>query len=90
MLPKDDSYLKAKQLLESNHSWPGTYVFKFIVPIAEKGPLIKLLGKHQIQTEKPSKTGKYVSLTIKKHFENAAAVLQQYQDVKPIPGLIGL
>jgi hypothetical protein len=90
MQPKDESYLKAKLLLEANHSWPGLYVFKFIVPIAEKGSLINLLGDHSIQKENPSKTGKYVSLTIEKHFQGAESVLQQYQDVKTIPGLIGL
>ena len=86
----DEKTQNAKALLEANHSWPGPYVFKFIVPFGEKTSLLSLLGEHKVQKEAPSKTGKYLSLTIEKQLENADAVLMQYQKVKDIKGLISL
>lgn len=90
MQPTDESYLKAKQLLDANHTWPGPYVFKFIVPVDERKSLINLVGDHTLQKENPSKTGKYTSLTISKHFKSSDEVMKMYQEAKGIPGLISL
>ena len=55
---------KFKALLDEQHQFPSAYTFKFIV---EKDNLaaVKALFENEAITVKPSKGGKYMSITAK-------------------------
>ena len=77
-------------LLQESQSWPGEYTFKLVVP---KGSLAELESrtKSTITLKKtPSRTGKYVSLTLKGHFETPNCVVTFYESLEGIEGLISL
>lgn len=78
-----------KAKLESQHSFPGTYIFKFIVP-SEKVELAKNLWSLGEIIEKPSSKGKYVSVTIKGQMASVDEVIRVYENAHKIEGLIAL
>ncbi|MDQ0638554.1 putative lipoic acid-binding regulatory protein [Pedobacter sp. W3I1] len=86
-----DIYANLKEKLESVEQFPGVYIFKFIITG----------GRHKIQDlrtvlpddefiEHASKTGKYVSITVKKYVQNADEVIAVYKQVGNIKGIMVL
>ena len=57
-----ESFMAFKEKLDSEHKWPTTYMFKFVVPSAKAHELKTIFLKESLQT-KDSKTGKYVAFT---------------------------
>ena len=84
-----DPYRSLRSKLEAFETWPGPYVFKFIVPEAQLKKLQQLFEGHEVQT-RPSKTGRYVSLTCERTMETSDAVIEVYRDVAAIDGVISL
>lgn len=80
---------KFKILLEEQMTFPDYYVFKFITHHERKHLVIEALSDHKIE-EKPSKNGKYVSITSRKLVENSDAVVDVYLEVGKIEGIITL
>ena len=78
-----------RDLLDANYRWPCSFPFKFIIP-AEKRDEILALFPGEEYTCRPSKTGKYVSVTIHKHVSSSAEVLEIYNRFKTIEGVICL
>ena len=77
-------------LLQDSQSWPGDYTFKLVVP---KNSLTELESRTQstITLKKtPSRTGKYVSLTLKGRFDTPNCVVSFYESLEGIEGLISL
>lgn len=76
-------------LLEEKHSWPGEYVFKFIVPNQKREELeAHFVGEsYQIR---PSSNGKYMALTYRSNFTSSHEVINIYGKVLSIEGLISL
>ena len=78
-----------KALLDINHKWPSHYTFKFIVPGAEVERMRELL-KGENPEERPSSKGHYVSFSLTKMMTSADAVMDMYDLVKAVPGLVSI
>lgn len=82
---------KFKALLDDQMSWPDYYSFKFVVKTDNKSNLVELLTEsdHHL-TEKPSKNGKYTSVTCRKLVKSSDEVVAVYHKVSKIEGIITL
>lgn len=80
---------KMKMLLDESYQWPAEYLFKFIVLQTQVDEVIALLGEMQIE-QRPSSNGKYVSVNAKKVFHSSEEILQVYQKIKVVKGVIAL
>jgi len=78
-----------KETLDECHEWPCPYVFKFIVP-SENLQLIKdFFPENEVKTKK-SKTGKYTSVTAEVHAYSSKEVMDIYEKVSIVPGIMSL
>lgn len=80
---------KFKALLDEQITWPDYYSFKFITKTEQKHVLTDLLADHSIQ-EKPSKNGKYTSITSKIILNSSEEVIAVYNKVSHVDGVITL
>jgi putative lipoic acid-binding regulatory protein len=78
-----------RKKLDEHHTWPSTYIFKFIVP-AEKVEEVKALFPEHTVREKISKEGKYIGVTIEAEMANSDAVIQYYVAASHIEGIVAL
>ena len=78
-----------KSKLEDQHTFPGYYSFKFIVPVGKKQEVLDRLPKSEI-IFKESSAGTYVSITAKAKFETSQGVLDVYIAVSSVEGCIAL
>ena len=78
-----------RERLDNVHSWPSVYMFKFIVP-AEKEEEVLVLFPRNETTSKPSKNGKYVSVTAEVMIGTTDQVIDIYSQAQAIEGLIAL
>jgi len=78
-----------KEKLDNHYSWPALYVFKFIVPQAKVEEVKSLFPAH-FTSEKQSKQGNYSSITINMMMPSSQAVIDVYQSVQQVEGLIAL
>jgi putative lipoic acid-binding regulatory protein len=86
-----DVFANFKEKLESVQTFPGIYAFKFILTggTAKLTELRTVLPDDQF-IETPSKTGKYISVTVKKWMQNADEVVVIYKKVGAIQGIMML
>ncbi|RZL32645.1 MAG: DUF493 domain-containing protein [Pedobacter sp.] len=86
-----DSYANLKEKLDSVEQFPNIYNFKFIITggLDKIGELRAVLPDDKF-IEQPSKTGKYVSITVKKEMQNADEVIAVYRKVGEIKGIMML
>lgn len=78
-----------QQLLDNNNEWPGTYVFKFIVPKEGMDALKQVFEGHEIDIKASSK-GTYQSLTCRIDVENSDDVVRIYRAAGEVEGVIAL
>jgi hypothetical protein len=78
-----------RERLEKAYIWPALYVFKFIVPVGQTAAVRLLFPMHQPE-EKASGKGNYTSLTYRMMMPGSDAIIEVYQRVKNIEGLIAL
>lgn len=78
-----------REKLEDQHSFPGEYIFKFIVPISGKQEILAILPKGGISF-KESSGGKYVSITAKSDLRTSQEVLDVYIKANHVEGCIAL
>lgn len=78
-----------RELLEANYCWPCSFPFKFIVP-ADKLEEILALFPGEEHVCRPSRTGKYVSVTIHKNVCSSEEVTRIYALVGKTEGAICL
>jgi uncharacterized protein len=82
-----------KQKLEEHYTWPSEYIFKFIF-IADNDKLIEIMSlfePNSVQYEiKASSKGKYSSLSIKKKMISTEEVIEIYEAVGKIDGVMAL
>jgi len=76
-------------LLKESHTFPGEYLFKFIVPVDKKPQVVSFFEGAKI-TLKDSKKGNYISITALKYLEEAEDVMSIYNQMSHIEGLITL
>ena len=86
-----DVYANFKEKLESVQTFPGLYAFKFILTGGkEKLTELREVLPEEEFIETPSKTGKYISVTVKKWMQDADAVVYIYKKVGEIKGIMML
>lgn len=78
-----------KIFLDENYEWPCQYLFKFIVPKGQIVAIKDLFSDCEIK-ERPSKTGKYISVTFFKTMSSSNEVLECYEKTSDIQGVIAL
>jgi len=86
-----DVFANFKEKLEKVQTFPGLYPFKFILT-GGAAKLTELRGVLPDDNfiETPSKTGKYISVTVKKWMLNANEVVDVYKKVGEIKGIMML
>ena len=89
----EDFYIRLKSELEESTTWPATYLYKFIVPTnATNINLVENTFNNMgavIKTHS-SKTGKYTSISVNVTMQNADKVIEKYQELSTIEGIISL
>lgn len=80
---------KFKSLLDEQMNWPDYYSFKFVVKLEHRDNLLELLQEHTI-SEKSSKQGNYISITSRKLVHSSDDVVEVYQKVSTIEGILSL
>lgn len=88
-----DFYNRLEKELKSSTDWPSVYLFKFILPSQKENintieNAFNNLGA-VIKTNS-SKTGKFTSVSITVTMESPQAVIQKYQELSTIEGIISL
>lgn len=93
MSKESEFYEKLKKSLVETTSFPTEYMFKFIIPASEdKFKNIESIFDNigAVINSKPSKTGKYNSLTILVKMKSADDIIEKYIEVSKIDGVISL
>ncbi len=93
MKDQNEFYKKLKINLEETTKFPSKYMFKFIIPADEaKSKKINDIFNYTgaVINTKPSKTGKYKSLTILVKMKDADEVIIKYKEVATVEGVISL
>lgn len=88
-----DFYVRLKDELEKERSWPGPYLFKFIVPgQAEKIAQIEEIfdGTNADIQIRNSSNGKFSSVSIKVVMQDGQAIVDKYIAVSSVEGIISL
>jgi uncharacterized protein len=80
---------KFRAILEESHQWPDYYDFKFIVKIEDKQLILDRLVGFTI-SETPSKKGNYISVTARKLMNNTQEVIDIYEMMSEVKGVISL
>jgi uncharacterized protein len=86
-------YERLKAELDNSNTWPAEYLFKFIVPTAED-TIFKVENAFNcmgavIKTTK-SKTGKFTSISIDVLMKDSQEIIDKYQELATIKGIISL
>jgi len=80
---------KFRELLDESYQWPDYYEFKFIVKTDDKHLILDKLTGFTL-SETPSKKGKYISVSARKLMKSTQEVLDVYEAVSTIKGIISL
>lgn len=80
---------KFKELLDESYTWPDFYEFKFIVKTVAKNDVIVKLTGFAI-SETMSKNGNYVAISARKLMNNTQEVLDIYDLMSKVDGIISL
>lgn len=83
----DVESFKAKVELE--HTFPGVYIFKFIVPSDKKDDILELLPKGETSLRTSSKNH-YISITCKAELNTSQEVIDVYFEANKVDGTIAL
>lgn len=96
MLPKDNSeefYSRFHEQLMVSQSWPGKYLFKFILRIGQvEEEQLRVIFKQTdaVFTKKASSKKNYISLSVLVTMDNPDAVISIYKHVQTMNGVITL
>ncbi len=89
----EEFYERLKVELDMSNTWPAAYLFKFIVPtdaakIQKVEEAFDCMGA-VIKTTK-SKTGKFTSISIDVQMKDSQEIIDKYQEVSTVEGIISL
>ncbi|WPR70040.1 DUF493 family protein [Flavobacterium sp. NG2] len=89
----EEFYERLKGELEKSNTWPALYLYKFIVPtdkekIEQIQKAFDCLGAVIKTTQ--SKTGKFTSVSVDVQMKNPQAVIEKYQELSTIEGIVSL
>jgi len=93
MSKESDFYEKLKKSLVETTEFPTKYMYKFIIPSAEeKFKQIESIFDNMgaVINSKPSKTGKYTSLTIVVKMDSPDEIILKYKEASKVEGVISL
>lgn len=82
-------YAGLRDKLAQHMQWPADYTFKFVVPAESRALALELLGEPR-PSERPSRNGRYVSLTSRRCVSDPDAVIAVYRALAVVPGIISL
>ncbi|MCX6130123.1 MAG: DUF493 family protein [Proteobacteria bacterium] len=82
-------YEQLKIRLDAVHTWPSLYLFKFVIPKEKRAELLAIMPTGMIE-EKLSRTGKYVSISLKTRIKSSDDVIVVYEEAAKIEGIISL
>ena len=85
----NQQFQKFRDLLDQSYQWPDYYEFKFILKIDERLEALNKLQGFTI-TETPSKKGNYISINARKLMKSTQEVLDVYQVMSTIKGIMSL
>jgi len=93
MKDEKEFYKKLKESLDETTEFPADYMYKFIIltikeRIKEVEDIFDNMGA--VITSKPSKNGKYTSLTILVKMKDSDDVIKKYKEVSDVEGIISL
>lgn len=86
-MPWDAASFKEK--IEKEHSFPGTYLFKFIVPKANAQQVLDILPEGTL-TLRDSSSAHYTSVTLYAPIASSDEVIAVYLQAYQINGIIAL
>jgi len=89
----EDFYKRLHIQLEENSAWPSVYLYKFIVPKdAQKIHDIEAIfnGTEASISKRDSSKGTYTSISVRVMMKSPKAVIEKYQEVSKIEGVISL
>jgi putative lipoic acid-binding regulatory protein len=78
-----------REKLDEHYVWPSLYTFKFIVPKEKVAEVKKLFPRHE-STERSSKNGNYISVTVQMMMPGSDEVIEVYNLASGVEGLIAL
>jgi nitrate reductase NapAB chaperone NapD len=86
-------YERLKVELDNSNTWPAEYLFKFIVPTSDENikkveEAFNCMGA-VIKTTK-SRTGKFTSISIDLEVKDSQEIIDKYQEVSTIKGIVSL
>jgi putative lipoic acid-binding regulatory protein len=89
----EDFYKRLKEELANSTVWPAEYLFKFIIPsdnhkIAVIENSFDNMGA--VLKTSTSKNGKYTSISVNTTMKSAQSVIDKYQELSTIEGIISL
>ncbi len=93
MSKQEEFYKKLKISLEETTVFPASYMYKFIIPSdKEKLQTIEKIFDYSgaVINTKPSKTGKYNSITVLVTMKSADEIIAKYKEVSVVEGVISL
>ncbi|MFW5887176.1 MAG: DUF493 family protein [Bacteriovoracia bacterium] len=79
-----------KNLLDQNYDWPQDYNFKFVVKAFQLKKLTAILQDDFTLKQRPSRNGNYISVTATRCMKSSDEVLEIYNQVQDIEGIISL
>ena len=85
--PPQDDLDRLGEVLSSSVSWPAVYTFKFIVPRGSANRLVALLDGLPF-TERSSRRGRYIGITVTARMDSSDAVLAVYRRAAAVEGLL--
>ena len=83
------NYKSFKATLEEEYNFPTRYIFKFIVKTGLKQQILELLPGAK-KSERVSKNGNYVSVTLSQIMKNSEEIVYIYEKASKIKGVISL
>ena len=89
----EEFYELLKVELDNSNTWPAEYLYKFIVPTVDNNVervenAFNCMGAI-IKTTK-SKTGKFTSISVDVTMKSAQEIIDKYQEVGTIKGIVSL
>lgn len=76
-------------LLNDEYEFPVQYFFKFIVPSDKVNIVNNLIGDAEF-SHRPSRNGKYTSVSAKKMVASAEEVVEIYERLSVVEGIVSL
>ncbi len=78
-----------KDLLDLSYQWPDYYEFKFIIKNESKSLVLEKLAGFTV-VETPSKKGTYICVSARKLMGSTQEVIEIYEAMGKIPGIMNL